>query len=167
MAYNPYYNNMSQPQMNYNNQFYNMPQQIPGSATQPQQQIPRIDPYIQAQPTYKPTSFLQGKSVDSIDVVKATDIPLDGSVNYFPLTDGSAIAVKQLQPDGTSKITIYKPIEEKEKEIKQEYITINDLEERLKRIDTKDDYKEELKNIKRTVEDLKDDIDKLKNRKDK
>ena len=34
---------------------------------------------------------LQGKSVESIDVVKAMDIPLDGSISYFPLTDGSAI----------------------------------------------------------------------------
>lgn len=33
----------------------------------------------QTQPTYKPQSVigLQGKAVDSLDVVKATDIPLD------------------------------------------------------------------------------------------
>ena len=30
-------------------------------------------------------SVLNGKQVDSIDVVKATDIPLDGSVSYFPI----------------------------------------------------------------------------------
>ena len=50
-------------------------------------------------------SLLNGKSVDSLDVVKAMDIPLDGSISYFPLTDGSAIVSKQLQNDGTSKIS--------------------------------------------------------------
>ena len=33
---------------------------------------------------------LQGKSVESVEVVKAMDIPLDGSISYFPLTDGTA-----------------------------------------------------------------------------
>ena len=51
--------------------------------------------------------ILQGKAVDSIDVVKAMDVPLDGSVTYFPKTDGSAIFTKQLLADGTSKINIY------------------------------------------------------------
>ena len=59
----------------------------------------------------KPTTLL-GKAVESIDVVKATDIPLDGSISYFPLTDGSAIVSKQLQNDGTSKIIVYKPTQE-------------------------------------------------------
>ena len=50
-----------------------------------QQQMPRIQPmqpmeqqYNQfLQPQYKANNSLQGKTVDSIDVVKATDIPLD------------------------------------------------------------------------------------------
>ena len=54
-------------------------------------------------------NMLCGKQVDSIDVVKAIDIPLDGSISYFPLTNGSAIVTKQLQQDGTSKITVYEP----------------------------------------------------------
>ena len=63
------------------------------------------------QPTFnKP--MLNGKQVESIDVVKAMDIPLDGSINYFPIADGSAIVTKRLQMDGTSKITIYKATED-------------------------------------------------------
>ena len=54
-------------------------------------------------------AFLNGKQVDSIDTVKSMDIPLDGSISYFPLANGSAIVTKQLQQDGTSKITIYEP----------------------------------------------------------
>ena len=82
-----------------------------------------IQPYIpQTMPTIAKNNVLQGKNVDSIDVVKATEIPMDGSVSYFPLSDGSSIVTKQLQMDGTSKITIYKPIEENEKELNRKYI---------------------------------------------
>lgn len=83
-------------------------------------------------------SLLNGKSVDSLDVVKAMDIPLDGSISYFPLTDGSAIVTKQLQMDGTSKTVVYKPIEEKNT-IK--YVTSEDIEV-----------------IKKDYEDLKQEI---------
>ena len=70
---------------------------------------------------------IQGKTVDNIEVVKAIDIPLDGSTSYFPLADGSAIVSKQLQQDGTSRVIVYKPvIGEPEKAIK--YVTENDLE---------------------------------------
>ena len=80
------------------NQFYNQPMQ---------QQVPKMQPmeqsypqYTQPTPMYKQAIGLQGKSVDSVDVVKAMDIPLDGSISYFPLTDGSAIVSKQLLQDG-------------------------------------------------------------------
>ena len=32
-----------------------------------------------------------GKMVDSVEVVKATDIPMDGNMYYFPKADGSII----------------------------------------------------------------------------
>ena len=32
-----------------------------------------------------------GKIVDSIDVVKATDIPMDGNAYYFPKADGTEV----------------------------------------------------------------------------
>ena len=81
------------------NQFY-------GQTTMPQ--IPKVQPMEQQyaqynqqlQPMFKQQINLQRKSVDSIDVVKAMDIPLDGSISYFPLTDGSAIVSKQLLQDG-------------------------------------------------------------------
>ena len=71
------------------------------------QPMPQQQPIVQQQPI-QPIG-LQGKSVDSIDVVKAMDIPLDGSISYFPTTDGAAIVTKQLQKDGTSRTIIYKP----------------------------------------------------------
>ena len=102
---------------------------------------------------------LLGKTVDSIDVVKAMDIVLDGSVNYFPLVDGSAIVTKQLQNDGTSKTTIYKPInEENDKNIP--YVTFDDLEQRFGEFDFVDIN--DIKDLKDEIKDLKKEIDKLK-----
>ena len=122
-----------------------------------QNQQPLMTTYQQPVQLTKPNNLL-GKSVDNIDVVKAMDIPLDGSISYFPLTDGSAIVSKQLQIDGTSKITIYKPIEEKEtpkEEIK--YITQDELDEYLNKFDF-DSINDELKDIKKEIKDIKKEM---------
>ena len=98
---------------------------------------------------------LLGKVVESIDVVKATDIMLDGSVSYFPLTDGSAIVTKQLQTDGTSKIVVYKPVKEDKKETIQ-FATLDDIQEAINDIDLSDiqDLKDEIKDIKKQLKEL-------------
>jgi len=114
----------------------------------------------QAAPMYKPTpSVLQGKVVDSLDVVKATDIPYDGSVSYFPLTDSSAIITKQLQPDGTTKVIIYKP-DVGGIDTTPKYITEADFDEKIKDINSKDlkELKDDVKALKRRLEDITDDI---------
>lgn len=118
-----------------------------------------IQPQIQAQ-MYRGIGNLQGKSIDNLEVVKATDIPLDGSISYFPLADGSAIATKQLMQDGTSKIKIYKPVDEEAKQEQPKYITESDLKAQIKDFNSKDikDIKEELKSLKRQVEDITDDL---------
>ena len=102
-------------------------------------------------------SMLNGKSVDSIDVVKAMDIPLDGSISYFPIADGSAIVTKQLQNDGTSKTTIYKPIQNEEVAETPKYITEEQLNAAIKQIDLSDidDLKEELIEIKREIKQIR------------
>lgn len=51
-----------------------------------------------------------GKIVDSLDVVKATDIPMDGNIYYFPKADGTEIFGKQWQANGTTRILTFKPI---------------------------------------------------------
>ena len=153
---------------------YNNPYYAYNYNPQSQPQIPKS-----VQSTYKPQNMitLQGKVVDSLDVVKATDIPYDGSVSYFPLTDGSAIITKQLQQDGTSKLVIYKPISDEDettkikymtetefqeqlKNMDNKYITENDLKEQIKNINSKDikDMKEDIKTLKRKLEDIADDI---------
>lgn len=149
--YNPYY-------------YYNPvmrqydPQQFNNNQNQQNQnqqnQVPQ-------QPMYRQPIGLQGKNVDSIDVVKAMDIPLDGSVSYFPLTDGTAIVTKQLQQDGTSKTMIYKPIDIANTQIN--YVTVDKLKEELKTVNSKEikDIKDEIKTLKREfrdyIEDKKED----------
>lgn len=100
---------------------------------------------------------LQGKSIDNLEVVKAMDIPLDGSVSYFPLVDGSAIVTKQLQQDGTSKITIYKPIEADET-VATKYATIEDIENHIKGIKIPDmkPLQDDIKTLKKQIRILLD-----------
>ena len=156
---NPYFNNY-QP-MQYVNQFYQQPLQ----QMQPMQQRVQPEQFIN---NTKPLG-LQGKIVDNVDVVKATDIPLDGSVSYFPLTDGTAIVTKQLQQDGTSKIIVNKPTQDKNIDNVTAFITSNELEDRLSKIKPVD-YREDIKKLNRQIEDLSDEIEKinkgLKKRKD-
>ena len=117
--------------------------------TQPQPYIPTI------QPINNPTSLL-GKAVESIDVVKAMDIPFDGSISYFPLTDGSAIITKQLQTDGTSKMVVYKPAQEDKKDAVQ-FATLEDIENAINDLDLSDiqDIRDDIKEIKKQLKEFK------------
>ena len=141
------------------NQFYGqtIPQGMP--KTQPMQPVEQQFPqYSQTQQIYRQPVGLQGKSVDSIEVVKAMDIPLDGSISYFPIADGTAIVTKQLQQDGSSKTIVYKPvIEEETEESLPKYITVEELDESLKKVDNSS-LKDEIKNLKRQLEDLTEDM---------
>ena len=133
------------------NPYYPQQQRMQGM----EQQQPMMTNYQTPMQLTKPSNLL-GKSVDNIDVVKAMDIPLDGSISYFPLTDGSAIVSKQLQNDGTSKIVVYKPAKEDKKEAMQ-FATLDDLQEAIGEIDLSDiqDLKEEIKDIKKQLKELK------------
>lgn len=139
----------------YNNYGFNpyFQQQRFQNTEQPQQ--PMMTTYQPPIQLTKPTALL-GKAVESIDVVKATDIPLDGSISYFPLTDGSAIVSKQLQTDGTSKIVVYKPSQEDKKETIQ-FATLDDIQEAINDIDLSDiqDLKDEIKDIKKQLKEFK------------
>ena len=141
---------------------------------QPEQQYPQYSQpaqqtYPQNPQTYPQASLgLQGKLVDSIDVVKAIDIPLDMSVSYFPLTDGSAIITKQLQTDGSSKVMIYKPAVEPEKPLETpQYITEDKVMELLKKEpENVKELKEEIKNLKRQLRDMTEDLREIREMKE-
>ena len=126
-------------------------------------QNPYFNPYFNTQPQpvqpvpMRYNSGLQGKSIDNLEVVKAMDIPLDGSISYFPLVDGTAIVTKQRQQDGTSKITIFKPIEAEEA-TSVKYATIEDIENRINNIKMPDmkPLQDEIKTLKKQIRILLD-----------
>lgn len=142
----------------YNNYGYNpyYPQQQRMQGIEQQQ--PMMTTYQQPIQLTKPSSLL-GKVVDNIEVVRATDIPLDGSTSYFPLSDGSSIVTKQLQIDGTSKIVVYKPTQEEKKETKQ-FATLEDIQKAIDDLDLSDieDIKNEFKEFKNELKEIQKKI---------
>lgn len=136
---------------NYNPYYFQQPVQRP----QGLEQVPQSTPAYM-QPVVKPMGLL-GKSVDSIEVVRAMDIPLDGSISYFPLTDGSAIVTKQLRTDGTSKTIVYKPVDDDKETSTQNYMTVAEFNQRFAEIniDEIEELMEEFKDVKKDIKDLK------------
>ena len=132
------------------------------SIYQPMQQTVQqpIQKPQQVEQIYRPQVYLQGKSVDSIDVVKAMDIPLNGTISYFPLTDGSAIVTKQLQQDGTSKTMIYKPVEENKPIEENNYITREQMEQAIQNIDYSD-IENNITYIKKQIQGLMENMKKI------
>lgn len=90
-----YYQNSFYPNYSYGN--YNYMQQAQPLAPI-QQQIPQ---------------GLQGKVVDSIEVVKASEVPF-GGYSLFPKADLSEIYIKSWNNNGTTRISVYKPLSEED-----------------------------------------------------
>lgn len=55
-----------------------------------------------------------GKIVDSVEMVKSMDIPMDGNLYYFPKADGTEIFGKQWLSNGQTRILTFKPVSETE-----------------------------------------------------
>ncbi len=67
-------------------------------------------PVVQTQMSGANQMSALGKMVDSIDVVKAADIPMDGNAYYFPKADGTEVYCKQWLQNGTTRILTFKPV---------------------------------------------------------
>lgn len=92
-----------------------------------------------------------GKIVDSIDAVKATDVPMDGNMYYFPTADGSAVFGKQWTMDGKTRILTYKPFEEP---------NTNDVSSEPKE-SILEDFRGVLDGIRMDIQTLNDKVDRL------
>lgn len=142
----------------YGNNYY--PQQRFQPQNMNNMQQPMVTQYVPPIPQTMPIqSGLLGKIVDNIDVVRAMDIPLDGSTSYFPLSDQSAIVTKQLQSDGTSKLVVYKPTNN-EKENVVQFATLEDIQDAINDLDLSDiqdiqDLKDDVKEIKKQLKEFK------------
>ena len=91
--YNPNYYQGIYPYNNYNNQYM------------PQAQMQNAAPQQQATPAPIPVqnNFLNGKIVDSVDVVKATEVPI-GGYGVFPKADLSEVYIKSCNNNGTTSL---------------------------------------------------------------
>ena len=140
----------------YGNPYFNQTRYQSNNNQMTQPNYMQTIPTIQPMPTINNQIGLLGKVVDSIDVVKSLEIPLDGSTSYFPLANGEAIISKQLQNDGTSKIVVYKPTQEEKKDVIQ-FATLEDIQDAINELDLSDiqDLKDDIKEIKKQLKELK------------
>ena len=105
-------NNPYQPQMmtytpGYNAYPYNpmqrfQEQQLP---QQPVQQVPQ-------QQNLQIQAGINGRIVATVEQIAANDVPMDGSVAFFPKQDLTEIYAKQWGADGSIKTVVYKPYTE-------------------------------------------------------
>ena len=151
MQFNPYMPQYGSYVPQYNNRFQ-QPEQQYQQYSQPSQQS-----YPQNPQAYPQVAIgLQGKLIDNAEVVKVTEIPMDGSISFFPLA--------QLQTDGTSKVVVYKPSVESEKPVETpKYVTEDKVIELIQREPEEvKELKEEIRNLKRQLRDMSEDLRELR-----
>lgn len=121
---------------------YQIPvQQMPMQMQQPMQ-VPVFNQPMQQ----NNLSGISGKIVDSIEVVKATDIPLDGNSHYFPKADNSEIYVKRWLANGTTEVVTYKVAKE-EPEAEEPKIDFTLMENNI--LDRIDEINEKIERIQK------------------
>ncbi len=120
-----------------------MPYPINYNLMNPQQQYmnmftPQMQQQIQQQLPIQ-NNLSTGKIVDSMEIVKVTDIPMDGNAYYFPKADGSEVYAKRWLANGKTEIIRFvKAIETDQEEMPKPFdfeSMQNDLVERLNAID--------------------------------
>ena len=77
-------------------------QQLP---QQPVQQVPQ-------QQNLQIQAGINGRMVATVEQIAANDVPMDGSVAFFPKQDLTEIYAKQWGADGSIKTVVYKPYTE-------------------------------------------------------
>ena len=90
------------------------------------------NPYMQQMPQQ---SYINGKVVDSEDILKVTEIPM-GGYGVFPKADFSEIYMKYWKDNGTTEIVTFKPVEQKNSILEQEN-AIKQILEKIEQLDQK------------------------------
>ena len=98
----------------YMNSVYNpqgfYPQQYGAYAPYQQIQQQRFQPQEQYQAMQNQQAIgLNGRIVQVVENINANEVPMDGSMAFFPKQDLSEIYVKGWNADGTIKTIVYKP----------------------------------------------------------
>lgn len=129
--------------MSYNYPIFNpmyqnpTPQQMfnPMYQPQPQMQMPQQQ-LQQPQMPQQQNISLPGKVVESIDMMKTMDIPMDGNMYYFPKADGTEIYTKRWLQNGTTEQIVFKA-QKVEEENKPDPIVekLNGIEEHINKLE--------------------------------
>lgn len=105
---NPYY--LQQQQVPNYQQYYS---QYAQQNRMPEQQNFNQNIGIQAVP-YQQNQGIAGKMIAEINQITANDVPMDGSVAFFPKQDLSEVYAKSWNADGTIRTVTYKPVSDGE-----------------------------------------------------
>lgn len=76
-------------------------QSYPMAAPQPQYQPPAVPRTPATVPSLQTTPPLFGRMINDISEVTPQEVPMNGSVSFFPTNDYTAIFAKCWSPDGT------------------------------------------------------------------
>lgn len=102
----------------YQNQGFNQPilygQQYPYNPYANQQRMEQPQNYlqpVQQVPQQLAQQFgINGKIVSAVENITANDVPMDGSIAFFPKQDMSEIYAKSWNADGTIRTIVFKPV---------------------------------------------------------
>ena len=134
---------------------YFQPQPQTNPYMQRMENLQQFQQSLQPQPQMQTVQYQPlGKIVDSLDVVKATDIPMDGNAYYFPKADGTEVYMKRWLQNGTTEITAYKPILDTQSE---QTITLSSEQEKS----ILEDFRGVLEGIQMDIQTLNDKVDRL------
>lgn len=104
--------------------------------------------YMSSQQNTQP-SLIKGKIVESIDILKVTEVPIGESLTC-PKADFSEVYVKSWNPNGTTKIVTYRPVDENAEAPKEE-VKMQDILDRIAELDSKmDKFTQELSSKRKT-----------------
>lgn len=95
---------------------YQYPSTYPTYIPQPRNSYPNFYPQLslQQQPSFQKSLNVNGRIVKSENEIMPNEIPMDGSISLFPLTDYSKIVAKQWNSDGTISTVEFSPVKTEE-----------------------------------------------------
>lgn len=137
--------------MNYYPNYYM--NNYPYNGNNSNQYIPQAQNYM---PMNQPSpQLLNGKVVDSADVVKATEVPI-GGYGIFPKADLSEIYIKSWNNNGTTSIITFIPVpSEAPVEVQQQNNTIIEILNKINNLEVKIDSLSNHNNSITTTETIK------------
>lgn len=74
-----------------------------------QQSLQQQPMQMNQQPMPQQIAGINGRIVQTVENINANEVPMDGSMAFFPKQDMSEIYVKGWNADGTIKTVVYKP----------------------------------------------------------